>query len=204
MNSDRLAAPQERQRSQPRQTKTSHSEKGPQPMPKNRRRITLDDLPPPYRQQAMRQITRATPPAPAPAPAASAATPKPHPQPRQPNNTEAEYNRIRLHGNGIYEPLTLRLPGGSRYTPDFMTLGQPGGNGTPYEITLHEVKGSYRHPSHARARTAFLECAAAFPCFRFIWATRLGDGTWNITSAPKKDTQVPPSPSPSSRSPVVP
>jgi hypothetical protein len=83
-----------------------------------------------------------------------------------PNKTEATYNRERLGGAGRYEAITFRLPGGSRYTPDF------------YEppLTVHEVKGSYRFGSHGRALTAFREAAAAFPAFRFIWAEKRTDG----------------------------
>jgi hypothetical protein len=92
---------------------------------------------------------------------------------RVPNKTEADYNNRCLSGAGVYEPVTFRLPGGSRYTPDWMTVD---GNG----ITFHEVKGSYRLHSQGRSRIAFRECAAAFPYFRWIWATRQKDGTYKI------------------------
>ena len=85
---------------------------------------------------------------------------------RGPNKTEAEYNRLHLGGRGLYEAVTLRLPGGSRYTPDWMTVSADG------TVELHEVKGPYRFGSQGRALTAFRECAAAFPCFRFVWAVR--------------------------------
>ena len=89
-----------------------------------------------------------------------------------PNKTEAEYNRLHLHGKGIYEAVTLRLPGGSRYTPDWVVIG-----GT---VELHEVKGSYRFGSHGRAATAFREAVAAFPCFAFVWAVRGKGGVWSV------------------------
>ena len=92
---------------------------------------------------------------------------------RGPNKTEAEYNRLYLGGRGLYEAVTLKLPGGSRYTADWVTA--EGGR-----VTLHEVKGSYRFGSQGRALTAFRECAAAFPCFDFVWACR-GRSGWTVT-----------------------
>ena len=91
-----------------------------------------------------------------------------------PNKTEAEYNRLHLHGKGLYEALTLRLPGGSRYTPDWVVIGEGGA------VELHEVKGSYRFGSHGRAATAFREAVAAFPCFAFVWAVRGKGGVWSV------------------------
>ena len=83
--------------------------------------------------------------------------------------TEKRYNRLILGGKGRFEAVTLYLAGGGRYTPDFMTL--EGG-----VVTFHEVKGNYRLPSQGRALTAFQEAAAAFPCFRFVWAVEEGAG----------------------------
>jgi len=93
---------------------------------------------------------------------------------RAPNKTESEYNRLHLLGKGRYEAITLRLPGGSRYTPDWVLIGDEGA------VELHEVKGSYRFGSHGRALTAFREAVAAFPCFSFFWATRSTAGDWSI------------------------
>jgi hypothetical protein len=93
---------------------------------------------------------------------------------REPNKTEAEYNRRYLEGAGKYEAVSLRLPGGSRYTPDWQSVGADG------RVTFHEVKGSYRFGSQGRAATAFRECVAAFPEFNFIWAVRNADGSWSI------------------------
>ena len=90
---------------------------------------------------------------------------------RQPNNTEAEYNRLFLDGKGMYEAITLKPPSGNRYTPDWMTIE----NGL---ITLYEVKGSYRLQSHGRALTAWKEAAATFPCFKFVWVTKQKNGNW--------------------------
>ena len=94
---------------------------------------------------------------------------------REPNRTEADYNKSVLESKGRYEALSLRLPGGSRYTPDWLTLD----NG---RVTLHEVKGSYRFGSHGRAVTAFREAVAAFPFFRFVWAVQKRKGVFEITS----------------------
>jgi hypothetical protein len=91
---------------------------------------------------------------------------------REPNKTEAEYKRRYLGGLGKYESVSLRLPGGSRYTPDWQSVAADG------RVTFHEVKGSYRFGSHGRAATAFRECAAAFPEFNFVWAVRSADGSW--------------------------
>jgi hypothetical protein len=93
---------------------------------------------------------------------------------REPNKTEAEYNRRYLGGSGKYESVSLRLPGGSRYTPDWQSVAADG------RVTFHEVKGSYRFGSQGRAATAFRECVAAFPEFNFVWAVRNADGTWSI------------------------
>jgi hypothetical protein len=93
---------------------------------------------------------------------------------RKPNKTEAEYNLRYLCGSGKYEAVSLRLPGGSRYTPDWQSVGADG------RVAFHEVKGSYRFGSHGRAATAFRECVAAFPEFNFVWAVRNADGSWSI------------------------
>lgn len=93
---------------------------------------------------------------------------------REPNKTEAEYNRRFLSGRGRYEAVTLRLPGGSRYTPDWVSVEDG-------RMTLHEVKGAYRFHSQGRALTAFREAVAAFPEFGFVWAVRRGPGDWEIT-----------------------
>lgn len=93
---------------------------------------------------------------------------------RGPNKSESEYNRLHLGGKGLYEAVTLRLPGGSRYTPDWVVIGEGG------KVELHEVKGAYRFGSHGRAVTAFREAVATFPCFVFVWAVRGKGGAWSI------------------------
>ena len=77
--------------------------------------------------------------------------------------TEERYNRDVLGGKGRFEAVSLRLPGGGRYTPDFMTVDDG-------VVTFHEVKGSYRLGSQGRAYTAFHDAAAYYPMWRFVWA----------------------------------
>ncbi len=81
--------------------------------------------------------------------------------------TEQKYNRECLCGRGRFEPVALHLPGGGRYTPDFMTVDDG-------VVTFHEVKGSYRLGSQGRAYTAFHEAAAYYPFWRFVWARWTG------------------------------
>lgn len=95
--------------------------------------------------------------------------------------TERRYQRDVLLGKGRFEPITLVLPGGSRYTADFLTIE----DGVP---TLTEVKGSYRLGSQGRAFTAFHEAAAAFPFFRFVWAEEKKGGGFKRTTIPNLPT----------------
>ena len=136
-----------------------------------RRGISIDDLPEKYREQVRRQTGMPS----------VVKEVKSSPEPpvhtgrrREPNKTEAEYNRRFLGGAGKYEAVSLRLPGGSRYTPDWQSVGADG------RVTFHEVKGSYRFGSQGRAATAFRECVAAFPEFNFVWAVRNADGSWSL------------------------
>lgn len=87
--------------------------------------------------------------------------------------TERRYNRDVLHGRGRFEAVSLYLPGGGRYTPDFMTVDDG-------VVTFHEVKGSYRLGSQGRALTAFQEAAAAFPMWRFVWAAERRGGGFDV------------------------
>lgn len=95
-------------------------------------------------------------------------------RPNGPNATEREYNVRFLAGKGLYEAVILRLPGGSRYTPDFMSVCPLG------FVHLHEVKGAYRFHSEGRALTAWREARAAFPMFRFHWAVKVRGGGWEF------------------------
>ena len=93
--------------------------------------------------------------------------------PKGPNATEAEFNRLYLGGQGVYEAITLRLPGGSRYTPDWLWVDEESGM-----VHLFEVKGAWRFPSEGRALTAFREARAAFPMFRFAWWAKTRRDGW--------------------------
>ena len=129
--------------------------------------MRLEDLPAAYQAQARAQLGLGTP------AVKAAKTENPLvrvPRGRGPNKTEAEFNRLFLHGAGLYEAVVLKLSGGSRYTPDWFYLGS---DGVP---ALAECKGGYRLGSEGRAATAFREAAARFPCFRFVWAVRGRDG----------------------------
>ena len=88
--------------------------------------------------------------------------------------TEEKYNRECLAGRGRFEAVTLHLPGGGRYTPDFVTIDDG-------VVTFHEVKGSYRLGSQGRAYTAFHEAAAYYPMWRFVWAHWTGK-TWDVST----------------------
>ena len=150
--------------------------------------MRLEDLPLHLRIQAERQLDP-SPRAQKPASPAPQSTPPPsgsfHPySPRSPvspplidhhgnpNKTEQDYNLKHLNGQGRFEPLILRLPGGN-YTPDWMTIEDG-------IVTLHECKGSYRFDSQSRAILAFKSAAAMFPFWRFVWATKTKSGKWDI------------------------
>jgi len=135
-------------------------------------RIALSDLPPRYQAQVAAQLGRETsggdfPPGWAASLIGSAAPPARHG--RAPNKTEQAFrDGFFPAGSPVrYEPLTFRLPGGSRYTPDFVE-----------GLTCYEVKGSRRLGSHGRALTAFREARAAFPQFRFRWFEMTGGGVF--------------------------
>ena len=161
-----------------------------------KRGITLDDLPPAYREQARRQLA---------APCAakvqcstgniqcsSVQIPVEHsllnietsarttPARRTPNDTEQRFrDDCILNEPAHYEALTFRLPGGSRYTPDWVWW--KGGR-----LHVAEVKGKYKFHSENRARTAFTVCASSFPGVVFIWSRWTGrewqTETFNLTS----------------------
>ena len=87
---------------------------------------------------------------------------------------EIAFNRDFLENQGLFEGITLKLPGGDNYTPDFVCLldGHP---------TVVECKGSFRLQSEGRAHTAFFEAAANFSwLFTFVWAVYQKGGSWDI------------------------
>ena len=91
-----------------------------------------------------------------------------------PNKTEAQFNRDILFGEGKYEPLTLLLPSGVKYTPDWLFADDG-------EVYLVEVKGSYHLPTMGRSVMAFKIACEQFPMFSFVFAELGKDGrTWNV------------------------
>ncbi len=112
-------------------------------------------------------------------PAAKAA----RPTPGEMTKTEARYMREVLQPQAaagaisgiVFQPFTLRLANGHRYTPDFGFMA-----GRRAHFT--EVKGSYRLHSHQRARLAFDQAAVEWPCFIWIWAELGTDGVWKTTT----------------------
>lgn len=91
-----------------------------------------------------------------------------------PNKTEERFNREMLLGRGKYEALTLHLPGGVKYTPDFVFENEG-------KVYLAEVKGNYRLPTHGRSVMAFKIACSEFPMFGFVFAELCGDGrTWKV------------------------
>ena len=146
-------------------------------MGRSRRHVTLDDLPPAYREQALAQL-RAIQAGAEPRRQDSATEPEPEAatpprsggRHREPNKTEARFNAEVLGGRGMYEALTFHVDGGA-YTPDWLALDPA--TGAP---TCYEVKGAHPFPSENRARFAFLTCRARFPFVAFRWFRRTRDG----------------------------
>lgn len=93
---------------------------------------------------------------------------------RAPNKTEERFNREMLLGRGKYEGLTLHLPSGVKYTPDFVFEDDG-------KVYLAEVKGGYHLPTHGRSVMAFKIACAEFPMFGFVFAELCRDGrTWKV------------------------
>ena len=146
----------------------------------------LDDLPPHLKEQALRQLGRG------PVERSSPVPPKPiHPKAadapqalqtrnaanrRRMSHTEERFQNRFCPANGwsviCYEPCSIWISGGFRYTPDFM-IELPDGR-----LAFVETKGSFRLQSHSRARLAFADACRRTPGFLFIWAkeTRKHDG----------------------------
>jgi hypothetical protein len=107
---------------------------------------------------------------------------------RQPNKTEEAYRRERLayqdrDGEAaiIYEALTFRLRNGMKYTPDWVVLWWNS------IVSCHEVKGSYRFPSHGRSDMAWRQAALDFPGIRWVRAVRRRGGGWAVEYANGKE-----------------
>lgn len=95
------------------------------------------------------------------------------PKMQEPNKTEAAFieHRKRLGdwSRIAYEPITFRLPSGTKYTPDVVVFRQDGG------IECWEVKGPHIH--NPRSVHAFKEARAAYPMFKWGFA-QLRKGLW--------------------------
>lgn len=66
-----------------------------------------------------------------------------------------------------YEPMSLRLAPGARYTPDFLVVNNDG------TLTLFETKGFWREAGRVRIKVA----ADRFPWFEFIGVQK-AHGSW--------------------------
>lgn len=95
-----------------------------------------------------------------------------------PNKLEAEWMRVCRHPSSslvLYEPFTLNLPDGTKYTPDvvaFDPICEASG------ITCYEVKGPFEH--NDRWKLKFKAARAAFPMFKFAITKKTDTGAWII------------------------
>lgn len=101
------------------------------------------------------------------------------PKKRKPNKTEAAWGeRLRRGSNPDivtvrFEAITLHLPSGTKYTPDWMLQCSTTGS-----VELWEVKGAFIH--NERSIHAWKEARAAFPFWRFGFAQLKGT-EWHTT-----------------------
>ena len=73
-----------------------------------------------------------------------------------------------------YEPMTLRMSNGHKYTPDIGLRVDYGG------YILVEVKNAaFKHASYGRARLAFDQCRKEYPYFSWKWMEKTKDG-WEV------------------------
>lgn len=87
----------------------------------------------------------------------------------------AEFGQIRvIPGIHYYEPIMLRLPGGTKYTPDFMHIG------VNQEIYLVETKASRFQKNYYYSLTRLKFAKTFFPMFHFLVATKKGGGQWEL------------------------
>lgn len=104
------------------------------------------------------------------------------PKKREPNKTEAEWMRmVAIMPNGqqpdavLFEPWSLNLPSGTRYTPDVVLIERAD---VGISVTCYEVKGAFIH--NQRSIHAFKEARAAFPWMEFVFAQKRESG-WTTT-----------------------
>lgn len=148
----------------------------------------LDDLPERYRQQVERQMGNPNAqqyvPPPEPQKQQPMPTKKPKYAPKAAKSLPTRVSKARAskhmshteerfrdrfcasHGWRVlrYEPLSIWVSGGFRYTPDFLVSTESG------ELVFVETKGCYRLQSHSRARLAFANASTRTPGFVFCWA----------------------------------
>lgn len=156
-------------------------------------RITLADLPEPYRAQAEAQLGRQVlylaaasqlPCLDAPRPATGKIS-------RVPSKTEMAFYREFLSPHiragfllrADYERLTLRITkdeknpdekGKHRYTPDWVAYDYNG------RCHCYEVKGSYKLESYQRSRLAFDQARIEWKYITFYWYERNENGEWRM------------------------
>lgn len=94
----------------------------------------------------------------------------------EPNKTEAAWmevaRRIWPDCAVLYEPITLRLPSGTRYTPDVVMM-----RGKEI-VALCEVKGAHIH--NERSVHAIKEARSAFRMWDFYFC-QLVKGEWRVS-----------------------
>ena len=74
-----------------------------------------------------------------------------------------------------YHPLTVKLPGGIRYTPDFMIWPNDG------KVQIHECKGSLKMKNARDGITRLKIAAGVFRCFDFRLVMR-SRGKWEVST----------------------
>ena len=103
------------------------------------------------------------------------------PKLRHPNNIEAEWMKICREDSPLhvlYEPFTLNLPDGTKYTPDVVVIAFAQ-EGIGIRVSCCEVKGTYEH--NDRWKLKFKAARAAFPWLQFIIAKKQADGQWTTS-----------------------
>jgi len=97
------------------------------------------------------------------------------PRPRKMNQGEQEYQRFLIAEHQsclvLFEPFTLHLPSGTRYTPDLVVL-----RGAEI-VCLCEVKGPRIHNGHTLR--AYKEAVSAFPMWTWRFAQKQTEG-WAV------------------------
>lgn len=94
-----------------------------------------------------------------------------------PNKVEAEW-MLHLGAGCYYEPFTLNLPDGTKYTPDVVRVTYSSREDCSYP-TCYEVKGPHEH--NDRWKLKFKQARAAFPWMKFIIAKKDKDGNWTTS-----------------------